>query len=216
MREKFTRDQFRLHYLTHSTQERGYLDGARAALEGGCHWIQLRMKGAPDEMVCETALELVPLCHRYGAMLLLDDRVGLVRVVGADGVHLGRHDMPIAEARELLGPDCIIGGTANTIDDILRIAREGADYIGCGPFRFTTTKEHLAPTLGLEGYRRLLYEMSEEEIDLPLVAIGGITRADLPDLLRTGIDGVAVSGAILTAPDPIAETRDFITLLSHR
>lgn len=215
MTENFTGDQFRLHFLTHTTDERGYLDGARAALEGGCRWIQLRMKGRSDDEIADTARELLSLCRERDAKLILDDEVSIAREVGADGVHLGRLDMPIKEAREILGPDFIIGGTANTLDDIRRIARGGADYIGCGPFRFTTTKARLAPTLGLEGYRRLLSAMREEGITLPLVAIGGIRRADLPQLLEVGVDGVAVSGAILTAPDPVSETRDFITTLIH-
>lgn len=206
--------QFRLQFLTHTIGERGYLDGARAALEGGCRWIQLRMKDTPTDVIRATALELLPLCRAAGARLILDDEVLLAREVGADGVHLGRHDMPPAEARALLGPSYIIGGTAHSLDDIRRIARGGADYIGCGPFRFTTSKAHIATPLGLEGCRRLLREMREEGLTLPVVAIGGIRPEDVPDLLAIGADGVAVIGAILSAPDPVAATRDFITRLS--
>ena len=102
----------------------------------------------------------------------------LVKQIGADGVHLGKLDMPIKEARERLGKDFIIGGTANTFEDIRQHAADGADYIGCGPFRFTTTKQKLSPILGLDGYHSILTQMREKGITIPVVAIGGITRED--------------------------------------
>lgn len=199
-----------IQFITHANDRYGYVAGARMALEGGCRWIQLRMKGATDEEVVEAAAQIQPLCKQHDAVFVLDDRVHLVEPTKADGVHLGRNDMPIAEARATLGEQLIIGGTANTIDDIERIAREGADYIGCGPFRFTTTKERLAPTLGLDGYRRLVGEMEARGITLPIVAIGGITLADVPALMQTGVDGIALSGAVLNAKDPVEEMRKFI------
>ena len=116
--------------------------------QGGCRWIQLRMKGAPANEILAVGKEAVSLCHRQRAILILDDRVGLCPLIGADGVHLGRHDMPVAAARKILGPQSIIGATVNTVEDLRRAVDEGADYVGCGPFRFTTTKEHLAPLLG--------------------------------------------------------------------
>lgn len=201
-----------IQFITHSNDRYGYVAGARMALEGGCRWIQLRMKGATDAEVVEAAAQIRPLCRQYGAVFVLDDRVHLVEQTQADGVHLGKADMPISEARATLGEQHIIGGTANTLADIERIAREGADYIGCGPFRFTTTKERLAPTLGLEGYRRLVAEMEARGITLPIVAIGGITLGDVPSIMQTGVDGIALSGAILHAADPVEEMRKFISL----
>ena len=201
-----------IQFITHTNDRYGYADGVRLALEGGCRWIQLRMKDATDDDVCRVAAEGEPLCHACGATFLLDDRVHLVRETGADGVHLGRNDMPVDEARRLLGPDAVIGGTANTFEDIVRLHRQGAGYIGCGPFRFTTTKKNLSPVLGLDGYRRLVLQMREEGIDLPVVAIGGILEADIAPILATGIDGIAVSGAILNAADPAGEMRRFVRL----
>ena len=101
----------------------------------------------------------------------------------------------------------IIGGTANTFDDIRRLAEQGADYIGCGPYRFTTTKQKLSPVLGLEGYGRLLQQMREAQIHVPLVAIGGITEADIPALLQTGVQGIALSGSILRDDNPAEAMR---------
>ncbi len=199
-----------IQFITHFNDRYGYVDGARMALEGGCRWIQLRMKGASDDEVAEVAAQIQPLCREHEAIFLLDDRVELAKSLKADGVHLGKNDMPISEARRVLGEEFIIGGTANTFDDIERLSSQGADYIGCGPFRFTTTKEKLAPVLGLEGYRRIVAQMEAKGINLPIVAIGGITCEDIPALMQTGIDGIAISGAVLNAADPVAEMKRMI------
>lgn len=202
----------KLQFITHQTDRYSYLDSARMALEGGCKWIQLRMKEAPLDEVERVALELKPLCKQHDALLVLDDHVELTKKLEVDGVHLGKNDMPIAEARRVLGEGFIIGGTANTFDDVKAHYQAGADYIGCGPFRFTTTKKNLSPVLGLEGYRSIIARMEEEGIDLPVVAIGGITYDDIPQLLQTGINGIAMSGSILRADDPVEETRRLLNI----
>ena len=171
------------------------------------------MKEASDAEFIAVAEKIAPMCREYGATFILDDRVHIVNICRADGVHLGRNDMPVADARNLLGEKMIIGGTANTIDDIERLWRDGADYIGCGPYRFTTTKKNLSPILGLDGYQYITNEMKQRGIQLPIVAIGGITAADIEPLLATGIDGIAVCGAILNALNPIDEMAEFIKLL---
>ena len=201
-----------IQFISHSNERCSYLDGIRLALEGGCKWVQLRMKNAPDEQVAQLGVQARGLCDRYGSKLILDDRVNLVVQTGADGVHLGKNDMPIAQAREILGPGKIIGGTANTFEDIVAHWKSGADYIGCGPFRFTTTKKNLSPILGLEGYRDIVARMKDAGITLPLVAIGGITAEDIPAILETGVDGIAVSGTVLRAEDPAAEMAKLIEL----
>lgn len=201
-----------IQFISHSNERYSYIDGIRLSLEGGCKWVQLRMKDAPDEQVAQLGVQARGLCDRYGAKLILDDRVELVAKTGADGVHLGKNDMPIAQAREILGPGKIIGGTANTFEDIVAHWKSGADYIGCGPFRFTTTKKNLSPILGLEGYRDIVARMKDAGITLPLVAIGGITAEDIPAILETGVDGIAVSGTVLRAEDPAAEMAKLIEL----
>ena len=205
-----------LQYISHFTPQISYAEGIRMALEGGCRWIQLRMKDAPAEEIIACAEEVLPLCRRHGAKFLLDDHVELVRQLGADGVHLGKNDMPVDEARKILGPDIIIGGTANTIEDIIRLHKQGADYIGCGPFRFTTTKKNLSPILGLDGYRSIVLKMKELGINLPIVAIGGITVEDIPSVMGTGVSGIALSGAILGAPDPVEMTARIIETIDNR
>ena len=199
-----------LQFITHFTERYSYLDSVRIALEGGCKWIQLRMKEASTEEIIPIAKEAKAMCHKYGATFIIDDHVELVKQIEADGVHLGKNDMPIAEARKLLGRNYIIGGTANSFEEVQKHYENGADYIGCGPFRFTTTKKNLSPVLGLEGYQRIVSQMKEAGINLPLVAIGGITRDDLPFLMQTGITGIALSGSILRAESPIQEMKTII------
>lgn len=168
-----------IQFITHTNDRYDYLDGVRMALEGGCRWIQLRMKGASEEEILKTAESTRKLCRQYDAVFLLDDYVELVERTGADGVHLGKNDMPIDEARRLLGKDKIIGGTANTFEDVKRIYSAGADYIGCGPFHFTTTKKKLSPILGLDGYSRIIEQMNAYGINIPVIAIGGILLQDV-------------------------------------
>lgn len=196
-----------IQFISHFNERYSYLDGIRLALEGGCKWVQLRMKDATDDEVRPIAIEAQKMCKEAGATFVIDDRVMLVKEIGADGVHLGKNDMPIAEARKILGDGFIIGGTANTLDDVKLHWESGANYVGCGPFRFTTTKKGLSPILGLEGYRGIVEGMKRLGIDIPVVAIGGITPDDIPDILATGVTGIALSGTILNADDPVEQTK---------
>ena len=201
-----------IQFITHENQRFGYVEGAEMALRGGCKWVQLRMKDATDDEFLSIGRKVVALCRSYNATFLLDDRVHLVAELGADGVHLGKNDMPIGEARRILGNEKIIGGTANTFADVQHLAAQGADYIGCGPFRYTPTKRNLAPILGLEGYRNILKQMQQVGISLPLIAIGGIVSTDIAALRDIGVSGIAVSGAVLGAADPIKEMKKLIEI----
>lgn len=213
---KIEKHKFALQFITHQNERFGYLQGAVKALEGGCRWIQLRMKKASDEEVRNVTNQLKPICMEYGAVLLLDDRVELAKELHVDGVHLGKGDMAIDKAREIIGKGKIIGGTANTLDDILRLSEAGVDYIGCGPFRFTTTKERLSPILGTDGYRNIMRDVRRQcKPPIPIVAIGGITANDIPEILGTGVDGIAMSGAILNSNDPTGETRKIVSTIEQ-
>ena len=198
----------RLQFITHYTQKYSYTDSARIALEGGCKWVQLRMKDADDLLFEQTALVVQKMCREYGATFIIDDNVALAKKIGADGVHLGKNDMPVAQARKILGENFIIGATVNSFEDVLPHLQESSpDYFGCGPYRFTSTKEKLAPILGLEGYRSIVGKMRESNISIPIVAIGGICKEDVSLLMDTGIDGIALSGSVLRADDPIDQMR---------
>lgn len=200
----------KVQFISHHTEKYSYADSVRLALEGGCKWIQLRMKDASEDEILETASQVRKMCDRYEAVFILDDHVRLVEKTGADGVHLGKNDMPVDEARRLLGNGKIIGGTANTLDDIIMHCSRGADYIGCGPFRFTTTKKNLAPVLGLEGYKKIMEGLGKAGIKIPVAAIGGITVEDIPAIMATGINGIAISGSVLKADDPVEEMKKTI------
>lgn len=206
------KDMLPLQFITHHTERYSYLDSARMALEGGCKWIQLRMKDADEKELKETALKVQEMCKQHEATFIIDDHVELVKEIKADGVHLGRNDMPVAEARQFLGEEFLIGGTANTFDDIMMHFNASADYIGCGPFRFTTTKKNLSPILGLEGYKAIIDRLTEMRIRIPVVAIGGITYDDIPDIMNTGIHGIALSGTILNAANPVEETQRILNI----
>lgn len=195
-----------LQFITHNNDRYDYLQGAREALEGGCRWIQLRVKDQDDKDVEALALELKALCAEFGAVFIIDDRVQLVKRIGADGVHLGKNDMAVGQARQILGSEVIIGGTANTMEDVMQLYRSGVNYVGLGPFRFTTTKKNLSQILGLEGYEKIIGACREKGVDLPIVAIGGITVDDIADLMRCGLSGIALSGSILSAESPREQT----------
>lgn len=201
-----------VQFITHATARYSHLDSARMALEGGCRWIQLRMKEAAEEQIIPVAEQVLDMCNACGATLIIDDHVAVAERIKAHGVHLGKNDMPVAEARRRLGEAYIIGGTANTFDDAVALAAAGADYIGCGPYRFTTTKKNLSPILGLDGYRDIMGRMRDEGITLPVVAIGGIGFDDIPQIMATGVTGIALSGSVLRADDPTAEMRRIIAL----
>ena len=160
------------------------------------------------------AEEIIPLCKESGTILVIDDRVELTMELRVHGVHLGKHDMPVQEAREYLGPHAIIGATANTVGDILDLKGLDVDYVGLGPFRYTDTKKNLSPILGADGYRNIIKDIQAAEVELPVVAIGGITIEDVDELMATGVNGIAMSGAIINADDPVDYTRRVIEKLN--
>ena len=168
------------------------------------------MKTATDDEVRKEAMKLRDICREKGCMLILDDRVELCKELGLDGVHLGQNDMPVPQARQILGEEAVIGATANTPEQAIKAARDGADYLGIGPFRFTTTKEKLAPVLGSEGLRQIVDALRNDMRKIPTVAIGGITRDDIDEVMGTGVSGVAVSGAVLNAENPESMMRNFL------
>jgi thiamine-phosphate pyrophosphorylase len=187
----------RLQYISQPV----HLDNIQAVCEAGCRWVQLRIKHAPESIIMSEALAAKKICESYGATLIINDHPHIAAAIGADGVHVGKNDMTVAEARKIMGDNAIVGGTANTLEDILQHVQDGATYVGVGPFRFTTTKQKLSPILGLEGIASIMQQLQSRGIDIPVVAIGGILVEDIPALLRTGIHGIAVSGLITHATD---------------
>lgn len=201
----------KLQYISQSTPQLTHLQAIEIACAGGCKWIQLRMKDNAEAAIVETALAAKAICQKYEATFILNDYPFLAQQVAANGVHLGLTDFNHKEARKLLGASMIIGGTANTIADIRNYAEQGAvDYVGVGPFRFTTTKKNLSPILGLKGYEIIVNQCQQEGIILPIIAIGGITLQDIPALMQTGIHGIAVSGLITNAENPFETVQELL------
>lgn len=197
---------------------------AEKALQCGVDWIQLRLKNIREEIFREKALEVRELCRYNHAKLIINDNVPLAFDIGADGVHLGKEDVSPEKARKFLGSDAVIGCTANTYEDIIRLSQYKVDYIGLGPFRFTTTKSELSPILGIEGYKTIFKSLQTHQDVFPspyfyspvppIIAIGGITPSDVKDLLETGVFGVAVSGSIANAESMEKTINKFRILLT--
>jgi thiamine-phosphate pyrophosphorylase len=189
----------KLHYISQEPESGSHLTAISQALHAGCKWVQLRVKDQPAQLILEYAIEANRLCHEHGAKLIVNDHPEIAVKSGAYGVHLGLEDMSVSRAREIVGKDMIIGGTANTFQHVEQRITEGADYIGLGPFRFTTTKKKLSPILGWEGINAIMQHLNTARI--PIIAIGGILPKDVQLIMQTGVHGVAVSGAITYASD---------------
>jgi len=186
----------RLHYITQEVENEPHDQLAEWACQGGVDWVQLRVKNKSYNEWLEIAVRTEAVCRKYHAKIIINDNVTLAKAIRADGVHLGKEDMSPAEARGILGEGFIIGGTANTFEDIERLAASGVNYIGLGPFRFTSTKENLSPILGIDGYSDIIKKCKEKGIHIPIIAIGGIMTEDVKTIMGAGVYGIAVSSAI--------------------
>lgn len=201
-----------LQFITNTDCKVPVHEQVLAVIEGGCKWVQIRMKDAPDDDIRRVVEIIKPKCIEKEVFLILNDRVELAKELNVGGVHLGKEDMPPSKARMILGPAAVIGVTANTFADIIAVSALDIDYYGIGPYKNTTTKKNLAPILGLEGIRKICYEMAKKNIEIPHVAVGGIQYDDILPLLEAGVNGVAVSGAIANAKDIVKETEKFVSL----
>ncbi|MGE8536021.1 thiamine phosphate synthase [Chryseobacterium sp. D764] len=180
----------------------------RKALDNGIKWLQVRWKNAPENELINLCEISKQLCSEYQSVCIINDHMQIAKEIDADGVHLGLNDRSIEEARQTLGENKIIGGTANTLSDVIQRINESCDYIGLGPLRFTITKEKLSPVLGFEGYQEIVDGLKEKSIDIPKIfAIGSVTLEDILPLQEIGIYGVAVSGLITKQPTIINELK---------
>jgi thiamine-phosphate pyrophosphorylase len=189
----------RLHVLVDS------LIVAEAALEGGAPTLQVRLKSGTDRDRLHLTRAIAERCRAAGATCLVNDRADVALAVGADGVHLGAEDLPVHVVRELLGPDALVGGTARDPGTARRLEAEGASYLGVGPTFSTTSKAGLPEPIGVDGVQAVV-----AAVDIPVVAIAGITVDRVDEVMATGAWGVAVIGAIADAPDPHSATHDML------
>ena len=196
----------RLQFLTLDASPRAHREQARAALEGGVRWIQLRAKHLPAEAWVAEATAIAELCRDFGAVFVVNDSPEVALRAEADGVHLGGDDASPAAARALLGEFAIVGVTLNEPAHVARFAGVRVDYAGVGPFRHTLSKQKLAPVHSADSLAALIAAAAP----LPCYAIGGVTAADWPALRSLGAHGIAVSGAIALAADPVAAARALV------
>lgn len=186
----------------HHARGRSHREIAEAALRGGATAVQLRMKDAPVREIAEVGRDLQALCRAARVAFIINDRVDVVLAVGADGVHVGRDDLPATTARTLLGPRRLLGVSAATVDEAVAAERVGADYLGVGAVFATGTKGDAGAPVGLERLREI-----RRAVRVPLVGIGGITVENAADVIRAGAQGVAVITAVTLAEDVAEATR---------
>ena len=199
----------RLHYLTQdAVPHRTHEKQVEIACQNGVKWVQLRIKEADEKEILAIAKRVREITSRYHAKLIVNDYVHIAKEVRADGVHLGKKDMFLQEARKILPSGMILGGTANEEADILRLIKDGAAYIGLGPYRYTSTKKNLSPVLGFEKIKALL----PLQKTVPFIIIGGINLEDAGSILEAGAWGLAVSSAINLAPDMEKAVQEFLNI----
>jgi thiamine-phosphate pyrophosphorylase len=196
--------RFDLYVITDAVLAPGrpHVEIARAALAGGADAVQLRDKTATAQNLCAAASEIQPMARKFGAVFLVNDRVDVAWVTGADGAHLGQEDLPVREARRLLPRPLILGVSAGTADEGRRAAREGADYIGVGPIFPTPTKPDAGEAIGPDRLAAIV-----RAVGVPVVAIGGIDHENVAAVIRAGAAGAAVVSAVVSAADMAAAAR---------
>jgi len=196
----------RLQYISQGNTLLEHENNIYKILDAGGHWVQLRCKNESYANVLALATRIKNKCMNYGAVLIINDSIEIAAAVDAEGVHLGLTDSSIAEARRQLGHAKIIGGTANTYEDVIQRVEEGCDYIGLGPLRHTETKKKLSPILGFEGIKQILHRCNATAVQqVPVFAIGGIQTQDMEELQKIGVYGVAVSSLLTNTPELISE-----------
>ena len=199
----------KLHFITHDIRKHSHIEQAEIACNAGAKWIQYRCLTKNDEELLKDIHAIAAICDDWGATLIVTDHIHLNGKADIQGFHIEDFGADFIKLREQLGEAVTIGGSATTLQGLIRLAKEGADYVGFGPFYTTTTKPNNAPLLGIEGYQKAMAELRHMEIDLPVLAVGGVTLSDIDPLMLTGIFGIAVSSAINQADDMRAAYQAF-------
>lgn len=200
--------QLGLYMVTAQTEHRGHIDIAKAAIKGGATVVQLRDKSASTRELYNYASELRKLTEAAGVMLIINDRIDIALAVGADGVHLGQEDISLEVAKRVLGRNYIIGISATNLDEAIEAAKGGADYIGLGPIFPTPSKDDAAPPMGIDGLMSV-----KTAVDVPIVAIGGLSRDNIEDTVKAGSDGIAVISAITSADDMVKAAQELSDMI---
>lgn len=204
----------KLQYISQGSSPETHIHNIESVLQAGVKLVQLRLKNISDELYTEYAIKVKALCNQYNATLIINDNAIVSKLSNADALHLGLGDMSVLEAKHII-PTKIIGGTANTFEHIKQRCAEKVDYIGLGPYRFTSTKEKLSPILGIEGYQNIIQQMKKENLTTPIYAIGGIELQDIESIINTGVYGIAVSGLLTNAENKEHLVKEINKILYH-
>jgi thiamine-phosphate pyrophosphorylase len=196
----------KFHYLTQDLPGRSHAEQVTIACEAGANWIQYRCLTKPDDELIDEINEIAPICDDWGTTLIITNHYHLLDRVDAQGVHIEDFDADLATIRVSIGDDKTLGASATNIERLIAIQKTGVvDYCGYGPFAYTDTKPNDKPLLGFEGYRELL----KHDIEIPVIAVGGVQLTDVEHLLEIGIYGIAVSAAVNLAIDPARALKEF-------
>ncbi|SEA26789.1 thiamine phosphate synthase [Pedobacter hartonius] len=199
----------KFQFITHDITQLTHIEQAQIACEAGAKWIQYRCLTKDDDALLEDINVIAGICDDWGATLIVTNHVHLNRKADIQGFHIEDMDADFVALRGQLGEDITIGGSSNTVEGLIRLAAEGADYAGCGPFSITTTKPNNSSLLGLAGYAHVVSVLQEKGITLPVLAVGGVKLEDVDSLMDTGIFGIAASSAINQAEDMKSAYHDF-------
>jgi thiamine-phosphate pyrophosphorylase len=204
----------KLQYISQGKIPAEHMDNILTVLDAGVKLIQLRLKKTDEKTYSHFGSLANELCKKYNAQLIINDNPAVAKTCNSDALHLGLDDINVKEARKIF-TDKIIGGTANTYEHIELRCAEKVDYIGLGPFRFTTTKEKLSPVLGLAGYTAIIDQMKKDNLYTPVYAIGGIELKDIEKIMDTGVYGIAVSGLLTQSADKENLVKEINKILYH-
>lgn len=203
----------KLHYITHDIANFSHVEQAQLACEAGAKWIQYRCLSKADAELLKEINAIAEICDDWGTTLIITNHIHLNGKADIQGFHIEDMDADFISLRKLVGNDITLGGSANTVDGLLRLAKEGADYAGFGPFAISETKPNKYPIITLEDYKKATDKLTEQGINLPILAVGGVTLYDVEALMQTNIHGIAVAGAINNADDFIQAYQDFYDLV---
>lgn len=199
----------KLHYITHDIEGLSHVEQARIICEAGGKWIQYRCLTKDDAALLVDINQIASICDDWGATLIVTNHTHLQGQADIQGFHIEDMNADFLSIRAEVGEACTLGGSSNTIEGLLRLAKEGVDYAGFGPFGHTDTKPNDYPHLGVEGYDLATQKLRELQVELPVLAVGGVKIDDVDALMQTGIFGIAASSAINQAEDMEAAYLEF-------
>ncbi len=203
----------KLHFITHDLPHYPHVEQVQVACEAGAKWIQYRCFSKTDDDLLKEIDTIAAVCDDWGASLIVTDHIHLKGKADIQGFHIEDMNADFFAIRQQVGDEFTLGGSSNTVENLIRLANEGADYAGFGPFKVTTTKPNNSPLLGVKGYIDAVEQLKSKQLDFPILAVGGIKIQDVERLMQTGIYGIAASSAINQSGNLYEAYREFYQLI---